>query len=221
MAIRWPFARRRAQAPGGPGRLVVVDVEATGLDARRDRLVAIAAVAVHGAAFGATPRVVVADSFEVVVRQDAAPASRAAILVHGIGLGEQARGSEPGEALRDFAGYVDGAPLFGFHVAFDRMILERAMHGVAGVGLAGPWVDIEPLAAIAVPKVHARSLDDWLDHFGIRCLRRHQAAADALATAELLLRIWPALRRTAGDGDAAALARLVAERRWLAPGGVG
>ena len=45
------------------------------------------------------------------------------------------------------------------------------------------------------PEVGGRALDDWLAHFGVDCAVRHQAAADTLATAELLLRLWPAARR--------------------------
>jgi DNA polymerase-3 subunit epsilon len=60
----------------------------------------------------------------------------------------------------------------------------------------------------------ASALDEWLEHFQIPCLQRHQAAADALATAELLLRLWPRLRRETG-GELAALERLAASRHWL------
>jgi hypothetical protein len=40
--------------------------------------------------------------------------------------------------------------------------------------------------------------------------------ADTLATAELLMRLWPALRR-AGIKDAATAQALARNRRWLQP----
>ena len=64
--------------------------------------------------------------------------------------------------------------------------------------------------------VRGKALDDWLAVYGIRCLARHQAAADALATAELLLCLWPLARQSNGRApDFAALQRLAAARRWL------
>jgi 1,4-alpha-glucan branching enzyme len=57
----------------------------------------------------------------------------------------------------------------------------------------------------------------WLEHFGIPCLARHEAVADALATAELLMRVWPALRR-AGVKDAVSARTLARSQRWRRPG---
>jgi DNA polymerase-3 subunit epsilon len=52
-------------------------------------------------------------------------------------------------------------------------------------------VDIEHLCAVTHEGVRARSLDEWMAHFGITCAVRHQAAADTLAECELLQRVWP------------------------------
>jgi DNA polymerase-3 subunit epsilon len=62
-----------------------------------------------------------------------------------------------------------------------------------------------------------RALDDWLTHFGIPCAQRHQAAADVLATAELLLRLWPELRRQRVD-SIGALERLERQAHWVTRG---
>ena len=78
-------------------------------------------------------------------------------------------------------------------------------------------MDLEPLAAVLHPKVKARSLDEWMAQMNITCAVRHQAAADTLATAELLLKLWPAaLRELRGDAGFAAVKRLADHRKWLA-----
>jgi DNA polymerase-3 subunit epsilon len=64
------------------------------------------------------------------------------------------------------------------------------------------------------PQVRAHALDEWLEHFGIECLARHEAVADTLATAELWLLLWPALQRAGVRGSAAAQA-LARNQRWL------
>jgi DNA polymerase-3 subunit epsilon len=45
---------------------------------------------------------------------------------------------------------------------------------------------------------------------------RHQAAADTLATAELLLKLWPEVRRQVRTPGFGALVELAAQRRWVA-----
>ena len=52
---------------------------------------------------------------------------------------------------------------------------------------------------------------------GVTCAVRHQAAADALATAELLLKLWPALRAEFPRPSFRSALGLAEQRRWLAP----
>jgi DNA polymerase-3 subunit epsilon len=93
-------------------------------------------------------------------------------------------------------------------------MIERAMTTEHRRRLSNTWLDLEPVAVALHPRVGARSLDDWLDHFGIVCPVRHQAAADTLATAELLLRLWPAARRQR-CASFAGLSALARQQRWL------
>lgn len=196
-----------------PGRWVVLDVETTGLDPRHDRLLAIAAVALRLDA--GTPRIVAGDSFELLLRQSEAHVDRANILLHGIGVGAQSAGTEPREALEAFERWARDAPLLGFHVAFDEAVIQRAMKAVLGRPMRNAWLDLAPIAEVLVPGTPCKSLDDWLAHFDIRCARRHQAAADTWATAELLQKLWPHALRQVGAPDFAALQKIAAQRRWL------
>jgi DNA polymerase-3 subunit epsilon len=197
------------------GRWVVLDVESSGLDARRDRLLAIAAIAVY--VRPPRPLIVLGDSFEVVLRQPgvASPPDKANILLHGIGVGAQGAGTAPPPALSAFADFVGASPLIAFHAAFDRTLIQRTCRAELGRTLPNPWLDLEPLAAVLFPEVRARSLDEWMSRFDVRCAVRHQAAADTLATAELLLKLWPALQRQLPRPAFAAVVSLAAQRRWL------
>lgn len=209
MRLPWPVGRPRSSAT----RWAVVDVESSGFDTRSDRLLAVAAVAVH---FGqGRPRIELGDSFEVVLRQAQAPVDKANILVHGIGVGAQRGGVEARVALRGLEQWLAASPLLAFHAAFDETLIQRAMQAALDHRLANPWVDLAAVAAALRPEVQARSLDDWLAHFGIRCAVRHQAAADSLATAELLLKLWPAACAQLPRADFAGLQRLAAQWRWL------
>jgi DNA polymerase III subunit epsilon len=199
-----------ARAGEGPARWVVVDTETSGLDPERDALLAIGAVAVDAQGIR------VADSFEVVLRNDAA-GDAANVAIHGIGYGAQSEGISPADAVPAFAAYVGAAPCVGFHTGFDRAVLGRAFAGAGAAPMAVPWLDVAELAAALHPEQHNRghrSLDDWLTRYAIDTASRHSAAGDALVTAELLLRLR-AIAAAQGSRGFAALARLARQHRWL------
>ena len=208
---RWLGAVRGEAADRPPQeRWVVVDTETSGLDPARDRLLAIGGVAVDA------DGIQVGDSFEIVL-QGAPSGDAQNIAVHGIGHGAQAAGTPAPEALAAFRAWVADAPRVGFHADFDRAVLRNAF---AAAGLPDdepPWLDLAPLSQALVPEACRygnRSLDDLLAAFGIECTIRHNAAADALATAELLLelRTIAARQGTRGFG---ALARAARHGKWL------
>jgi len=191
-------------------RLVVVDVETSGLDPRRDRLLAIGAVAVdHGA-------IRFDDSFEIILRQ-AAPSANDNILVHGIDGSTQCSGVDPAEALLGFLAYAAKSPLIGFHAAFDRVAIERAMRSALGAVPANSWLDLATAAPAFFPEHadRAHALDDWTRLFGIDNHARHNALADAYATAQLLLIV---MARAAGSSGRRWRDLMAASnaQRWLA-----
>lgn len=207
----------QSRPPISADRWVVLDVESSGLDVAHDRLLAIAAVGlrVNGRA---TPRIVLADSFEVVLRQPTTSgqaADKRNILLHGIGVGAQRDGVPADAALKAFVAWLGQAPLLAFHSAFDEGMIQRHMRQVLGQRLPNAWVDLAELAAVAHPGTGARALDDWMALYGIQCAQRHQAAADTLATAELLLKLWPRLQAAQADLSFKGLQSLAAQRRWL------
>jgi DNA polymerase-3 subunit epsilon len=202
--------------PPDTARWVVLDVETTGLDMHHDHLLAIAATAVH-IEDDVPPRVLLADSFEAVLQHESRSIDKANILLHGIGVAEQRAGSPPREVLLAFEHWIGSSPLVGFHAQFDRSMIGRAMRQAVGRQLSGSWLDLAPVASVLYPEVGGRTLDDWLAHFHIECAVRHQAAADMLATAELLQRLWPAASAQ-GCASFDGLSALGRHQRWLRHG---
>jgi DNA polymerase-3 subunit epsilon len=204
------------QAPLDQARLVVVDVETTGLDPRRDRLIAIGAVAV------ARSRLEVGKGFEVVLRDEGPGGSDGAILVHGIAPGERARGELPTEGLTQFLEYAGGSALVAFHAPFDRQVLDRAMARHLGVGLRNPWLDLAWLAPALYPSLGLErgGLDPWLEHFGLQPHARHRALADALVTGELLL-VLLHQARVSGVRNLSGLRRLARDQERLSQASAG
>ncbi len=167
--------------PLAVARWVVVDVESSGLDARRDRLISIGAVAVRGG------RLTLADSLEVVLRQEQVSDTRN-ILVHGIGGTAQREGLPPQEALLRFLAYAGKSWIVAYHAAFDELMIGRALREQLGCVWKPPVLDLAYVMPALFPALAqtCRTLDGWLERFGIAVYARHQALADAYATAQLL-----------------------------------
>jgi len=160
-------------------RYVTVDVETTGLDMRRDRVVSIGAVAVENGAID------LAHCFEVVLRQPES-SSRDNILVHRIGGQRQLGGEDPAESLLRFLEYAAHCPLVAFRAEFDQTMLERALREYLGHVGQSPWLDLAKVLPALYPSNENRTMDDWLAAMHIDMLARHDALADALATAQML-----------------------------------
>jgi DNA polymerase III subunit epsilon len=195
-----------------PQRWIMLDVETTGLNPRVDQLLAIAAVSLHFYPKTNRLELCIGDSFEVVLRQDK-PSDRDNILIHRIGVQAQVDGHDPAQALESFRDWAGASPLLAFHAAFDAAMITRAFQRYHLPKLKNEWLDIEPIARLVGGNSKARALDDWLEHFGIECAVRHQAASDTFATAELLLRLWPAIRKEAKSWSE--LRKLASNASWI------
>jgi len=177
--IRTPMTR---------SRYVVVDVETSGLNVNKDRLIAIGAVALsHG-------KIALGDSLEIVLQQQRV-SDKQNILIHGIGGTAQSEGVPPIDALLTFLEFVGRDPLVAFHVEFDETMIGRAMRQFLGFKMKQPWADLAYVAPALYPELARshRSLDQWMSFFGITNYARHSALADAVATAELLMALQPKL----------------------------
>lgn len=159
----------------------VVDVETTGLDTRRDRLLAIGAVMVESGAINLD------SGFEIILQQPETSTVEN-ILVHRIGGDAQTCATPPASALVAYLHYAQRTPSVAFHAPFDAEILRRAFAKHLGLTYAPPFLDLADLAP-ALVKTSGRApqhLDDWLSFFSIRIGERHRAIADAFGTAQLL-----------------------------------
>ncbi len=190
-------------------RMVVLDVESTGLDLNRDRLIAIGAVLIEGG------KVVLKESFEIVLRQDKV-STKDNILIHGIGGEAQREGVEPVDGLLDFLDFIGKLPLVAFHVTFDQTMIKRAIKEYLGFEFKHQWLDLAYVLPGLLPEYarRYRALDDWSGYFRISNYARHSALADALATAQLLLATLP-LAATKKSTDYKSLQDLEQAQRWV------
>lgn len=190
-------------------RYVVVDVETSGLDMKKDRLISIGAVALTDG------KMDFSDAFQVVVRQDRI-STHENILIHGIGGSAQSEGVDPAEALLLFLQYIGKAPLVAYHAFFDQSMIDKALVEYLGVKLEQSWMD---LAWVLPDFFQFRTdgrvpLDDWLQLFEIENILRHNAVSDAYATAKLMQVAIAAGNKKGADSPASFL-KIEKARRWM------
>lgn len=197
-----------AKADFSHARYVVVDVETTGLNLMTDTLISIGAIALVDG------RIALGDSFAVVLQQRAS-SRKENILIHGISGNEQRAGVDPVEALLNFLEYLGKSPLVAFHVTFDETMIRRALRQYLGLSFKHSWLDLAYIMPALYPPLayRHRVLDDWIRHFNIRIDARHDALADAMATAQLL-QIAQFTARKKNIGDFGQMRDLERAQRW-------
>jgi DNA polymerase-3 subunit epsilon len=196
------------EAPLREQRFVVLDLETTGLNTSRDLVLAIGAVVIDDGA------IQLGQQFERTLQRDNHQVSES-VLIHGIGPDAVAAGSDPAGALLDFLEFLGDSPLLAFHAPFDQRMLARALRQSLGHRLAHPFIDLAELAPLLFAQANIRQggLDDWIAHFGLQVQQRHNASADALATAELALILFSQARRQGLDSFVQLEQRLAGWRR--------
>lgn len=165
----------------------VVDCETTGLHVDAgDRLVAVGAVRVDGGVVRAD------DTFDELINPGR-PIPQVSTGFHGI-TDEMVRDAgAPGEVVAQFAAYALDSVLVAHHTAFDLGFLRPAAAS-AGAQLEALTLDTMLLSAVLDPDPEARhGLDYVCSRYGVEVFGRHTALGDALATAEVLVRMLPGL----------------------------
>ena len=194
--------------PLGELRLVVLDLETSGFDMKRDQLLSIGAVAIENGAIDFSQQ------FECTLQHPDHKVGPS-VLIHGLAPSQIAAGSEPTEALLAFMEFVGDSPLLAFHAGFDQRMLARALKQSLGYSLRHRFFDAAELAPLLCPqaKIPRGGLDDWTRYFGLQAQQRHHASADALVTAELALILFSKARQQQLDSLLALHQRLASWRR--------
>ena len=180
---------------------VSLDIETTGLDVARDRVVSLAAVPMHGG------RIFPAEALDRLV-DPGRPIPARSTVIHGIG-DEAVRGAPTiAHVLGELAPLLEGAVLIGHSVGFDRAVLrnEAERHGIAWRD--PPGLDTAQLASVLLPGLPDLNLETVAAELGISPVGRHTALGDALTAAEVYARMLSMMQEAGARSfaDAEALA---------------
>lgn len=172
-------------------RLIVLDLETTGLNPQKDEVIAIGAVAINRCT------IPLDDQFDLILRRPELDI-RETVLIHGIGTEALTQGHETEDALLHLLEWMNGDPILAYHSAFDQRFLEKTLKAQLGYTASHLWMDVAELLPAFFPKAETKGkgLDHWSELFGLEASERHHAAADALVTAELTLIALNKARKT-------------------------
>lgn len=164
----------------------VFDTETTGLEpANGDEIIQIGALRIVNG------RLLHQEHFDQLV-DPRCHLKAASIAIHGITDSMLLGQPTIDLVLPAFHDFCADTVLVGHNVAFDMRFLELK-EATLGVRFDQPVLDTLLLSAVAHPNQQSHSLEAIMQRLGIQMEQRHNALADATATAQVFMRLLPAL----------------------------
>ena len=161
---------------------IAVDVETTGLNPARDRLLEIGAARILNGKVEATYQTFIDAGVEVPER-----------ITELTGITDEMRlsGKRPEQAIPEFLEFCGELPILGHNVSFDFGFLKQAAVN-QGLTFEREALDTLKIARKLLPDLLSRRLPDL-------CAYSHRALDDALSTHFLLWHMWEAFKETAPE----------------------
>ncbi|HDY7634768.1 TPA: 3'-5' exonuclease [Vibrio vulnificus] len=166
---------------------VSLDCETTSLDPNRAELVTIAATKIID------NRIITSKPFEVRLR---APQSldSGSVKIHKIRHQDLVDGLSEKEALLKLIDFIGNRPLVGYHIRYDKKILDLACLRHLGFPLANPLVEVSQIYHDKLEKhlpnaYFDLSLDTICRHLDLPIQDKHDALQDAIAAALVFVRL--------------------------------
>ena len=177
---------------------IVLDVESTGLNPQKDRLLSIGALQlVHN-------QINLKGALELHLDPPNAHEKTEAIAIHGLVPSTADRNYvEEEDALRQLLAFIGNSVLVGHHLGFDLAILNNALLRIGIPKLRNKVIDTFLLAQkLDKPSYHTNpqqyGLDQLARQFSIPLSDRHTALGDCYITAILLMKMLHKLKGRKG-----------------------
>ncbi|MFG6244163.1 3'-5' exonuclease [Vibrio diabolicus] len=166
---------------------VSLDCETTSLDPNRAELVTIAATKIID------NRIITSQPFEVRLR---APQSldSGSVKIHRIRHQDLVDGISEKEALLELLDFIGNRPLVGYHIRYDKKILDLACLRQLGFPLPNPLIEVSQIyhdkLERHLPNAYFDlSLDAICKHLELPIQNKHDALQDAISAALVFVRL--------------------------------
>lgn len=176
IGIRYAFLKRKEKDVIYD--FTALDVETTGLDAKRDRIIEVGAVRIRNGE--------VAERFESMVN----PGRRLkddTVRLTGITDKDLENAPDISEIIEELLLFIGDDVLLGHRILFDYAFVKRAAVNQR-LSFEKNGIDTLKLARRLLPSLESKKLTSLCEYYGI-VYDAHRAASDALAAAELYFRM--------------------------------
>lgn len=172
-------------------QFVALDIESSGLDAKKDKILSIGAVKIKN------NQILAENAFEVFVEQS--QHNPETVPIHGIRKNGDLNKITEQDAIVKILSFIKNNIIVGHSVSFDIKILNETLKKYSGDNLKNQTVDTVNLykryKGADLKEGESLSLDSLSDDFNISKSDRHSAAGDALITAILFLKLTSRLNK--------------------------
>ncbi|OOE98122.1 DNA polymerase III subunit epsilon [Salinivibrio sp. MA351] len=167
--------------------LISLDCETTSLDPAHAELVTIAATPIKG------NRILTSQSLTLTL---AAPESLSAgsVRIHQLRHQDLVHGVSAKQAMTSLIHFIGNHPLVGYHIRYDKSILDRYARQYLGFPLPNPLIEVSDIYQRKLERLlpnayHDISMEAISRHLEIPLPARHDALDDALAAALIYVRL--------------------------------
>lgn len=168
---------------------IVLDVETTGLQPQKDKILEIGAAKVQ--------RGKVCTTYQTLINTGSPVPERIQELT-GITDAMRKSGRKIKEVMEEFVLFCGDLPILGHNVSFDYSFLKQTA-AECGLPFEKEALDTLKIARKVLPELPSRTLEALCVHYELHPNRAHRALDDALSTHELLWEMWHMFKETAPE----------------------
>ena len=158
----------------------IIDTETTGLDKKKDKILSIAAVKIKNLKINDIYNVFVDAGVKIPEESK---------QFHGIDDKHLKNKPKINEILPDFINFLNDSVIVGHHIKFDMEMLNKEVENFFQAKISNYQIDTGILYNFLTDTEEKVSLDYLMDKYNVKCKDRHSALGDAIATAEVFIKL--------------------------------
>jgi len=153
---------------------IVIDIETTGLDYTREKMVEFAGVRLENGK--------VKDTFETLINPEQ-HIRKSSIAIHGITQDMVEDAPKEEEVLPKIMEFIGDYPIIAHNAIFDYSFINEANMRLYNHGIENPRVDTQQLFKEVCPDLESHGLDMLTQRFNVVLENHHRAMGDAMGLA--------------------------------------
>ena len=154
---------------------IVLDVETTGLDYKKERIIEFAAVRLENG--------VIKDSYETLINPKQ-HIRKSSMAVHGITEEMVADQPTEEEVMPKILEFIGDYPIVAHNAVFDYNFINEASKRLYGKSIENQRIDSQFLFKEVYPEFESHGLENLMLKFGVEFDTRHRAMADTVGLAQ-------------------------------------